>query len=125
VAVPSNWFQLLRPFSYDIHDLRLQRGGVTILNNVINSNNRERTIIRYHILNGGRVTIQVFTLDGTLVKVIRRNEYREAGEWTDYWDGTNMANGPGESGRPVARGMYFVRVVGPDIDEIRKVMVIK
>jgi hypothetical protein len=35
------------------------------------------------------------------------------------WDGTNAG------GNPVARGMYFVRVVGPDIDEIRKVMVIK
>jgi hypothetical protein len=25
----------------------------------------------------------------------------------------------------VARGMYFIRIVGPEIDEIRKVMVVK
>jgi flagellar hook assembly protein FlgD len=61
----------------------------------------------------------VFTLDGTLVKSIRRNEHRDVGEWTDVWDGTN--NG----GRPVVRGMYFVRVVAPDIDEIRKIMVVR
>jgi len=117
--VPHNWYTLIRPFSFDVQDIRLQRGGVTILNNVINSNNRETTYIRYNLVRPGRVTIQVYTLDGTLVKSIRRNEYRAAGEYTDAWDGTN--NG----GRSVARGMYFVRVVAPDIDEIRKVMVVK
>jgi len=114
-----DWWNRIRPFSFDIQNIRLQRGGVTILNNVINSNNREVTYIRYHLVRSGRVTIQVYTLDGTLVKSLRRNEQRNAGEWTDTWDGTN--NG----GRPVARGMYFVRVVGPDIDEIRKIMVVK
>jgi hypothetical protein len=116
--VPENWYQLVRPFSYGIRNVTLQRGGATILNNVINPNNGERTYIRYHLVKGGRVTVQVFTLDGTLVKILRR-ENRSAGEWIDSWDGTN--NG----GRAVARGMYFIRVVGPDIDEIRKVMVVK
>jgi hypothetical protein len=118
-APPPDWYRLVRPFSFDLQNVRLQRGGVTILNNVINSNVREQTFIRYHLVRPGRVTIQVFTLDGTLVKSIRRNEQRTAGEWTDAWDGTNTNN------MPVARGMYFIRVVGPDIDEIRKVMVVK
>ena len=117
--IPKNWYELIRPFGFDIQDIRRQRGGVTILNNVINSDNREVTYLRYHLVRPGRVTIQVYTLDGTLVKSLRRNEYREAGEWTEGWDGTN--NG----GRPVARGMYFIRVAAPDIDEIRKVMVVK
>jgi len=89
------------------------------MNNVINSDKKEQTYLRYHLVRPGRVTIQVYTLDGSLVKSIRRNEQRAAGEWVDTWDGTN--NG----GRSVARGMYFIRVVGPDIDEIRKVMVVK
>jgi hypothetical protein len=117
-GIPGDWYRRVRPFSYDIHDLSLQRGGVTILNNVINPENGESVYIRYHLVNSGRVTVQVFTLDGTLIKTLRR-ENRGAGEWTESWNGTN--NG----GRPVARGMYFVRVVAPDIDEIRKVMVIK
>ncbi|MDR2257508.1 MAG: T9SS type A sorting domain-containing protein, partial [Treponema sp.] len=116
--IPANWYQRVRPFSYGIRNVTLQRGGATILNNVINPNNGERTYIRYHLVKSGRVTIQVFTLDGTLVKTLRR-ENRSAGEWVDSWNGTN--NG----GRSVARGMYFIRVVGPDIDEIRKVMVVK
>ncbi|MCL2264872.1 MAG: hypothetical protein FWC22_02410 [Treponema sp.] len=118
-AIPGNWYSLVRPFSFDIQDIRRQRGGVTILNNVINSNNREPVYLRYHLARPGRITIQVYTLDGTLVKSLRRNEQRAAGEWTDAWDGTNNA------GRPVARGMYFIRIVAPDIDEIRKVMVIR
>ena len=118
-TVPENWYTLVRPFSFDIQDIRRQRGGVTVLNNVINSDNMEEAYIRYHLARPGRVTIQVYTLDGTLVRSLRRNEYRAEGEYTDAWNGTN--NG----GRPVARGMYFVRVVGPDIDEIRKIMVVR
>jgi hypothetical protein len=116
--IPFDWYRMVRPFTFDIQDVILQRGGVTILNNVINSLTGENTYIRYRLAKAGRVTIQVFTLDGNLVKVIRR-EYRDAGEWTDTWNGTNTG------GRPVARGMYFVRVVGPGIDEIRKIMVVK
>jgi flagellar hook assembly protein FlgD len=86
---------------------------------VINSDNRENVYIRYNLTRPGRVTIQVFTLDGTLVKSIRRNEQRAIGIYTDSWNGTNNGN------RPVARGMYFIRVVGPDLDEIRKVMVVR
>ncbi|MDR0322489.1 MAG: hypothetical protein LBI28_13395 [Treponema sp.] len=118
-VVPSNWFELVRPFSFDIQNVRRQRGGVTILNNVINPVIGDVTYLRYSLVRPGRVTIQVYTLDGTLVKSLVRNEQRAAGEWTESWNGTN--NG----GNPVARGMYFIRVVGPDIDEIRKVMVIR
>ncbi|MCL2210608.1 MAG: hypothetical protein FWB95_01655 [Treponema sp.] len=118
-SIPSDWYKLITPFSFDIQDVREQRGGVTILNNVINPVTGESTYIRYVLLRPGRVTIQVHTLDGSLVKSIRRNEHRDTGEYTESWDGTN--NG----GRPLARGIYFIRVVGPDIDEIRKVMVVR
>jgi hypothetical protein len=118
-TIPGNWYTLIRPFGFCITGVRYQRDGVTIMNNVINSDNKETAIIRYDLQRAGRVTIQIYTLDGTLVKSIRRNENREAGVYVDSWDGSN--NG----GRAVARGMYFVRVVGPDIDEIRKIMVVK
>jgi len=118
-SVPTNWYDLVRPFGFYTQNIRRQRGGVSVLNNVINSDAREEVIIRYDLARAGRVTIQVYTLEGTLVKSIRRNEHREAGVQTDTWNGSN------NSGRPIARGIYFIRVVGPDIDEIRKVMVIR
>jgi len=118
-TIPNNWYERVRPFGFNIQGMSLQRGGVTVMNNVINSDKRETAMIRYNLTRSGRVTIQIYTLDGTLVKSIRRNENREIGSYVDTWDGSN--NG----GKAVARGMYFVRVVGPDIDEIRKIMVVK
>ena len=119
--VPSDWYRRVRPFNFGIHGITRQRSGVTILNNVINSDRRERVFLDYRLLKPGRVTIQVFTLDGSLVRVLenRTQSANPTGYYRVFWDGTN--NG----GRPVARGMYFIRIVAPDIDEIRKVMVVR
>ncbi len=106
------------PWSFRIAETKRQRGGVTILNNVIDSNRRERTRLEVEVPSPGNVVIQVFTLDGNVVRVLQRGRIG-GGNYTYYWDGTNA------KGNPVARGMYFIRVVGPDIDEIRKVMVVK
>ncbi|MCL1927856.1 MAG: hypothetical protein FWG07_03560 [Treponema sp.] len=114
------WYRWVRPFTFGVHDITRQRGGVTILNNVINSNNRERVYVDYKPESSGRVTIQVFTLDGNLVRILKRESEIADGKYHRVsWDGTN------QGGRPVARGMYFIRVVAPGIDEIRKVMVVK
>ena len=115
VANDPRSFDLWR---FKVQDIIQQRGGVTVVNNVIDSNKRERTAIQVDLTEGGQVTILVFTLDGDIVKALHRGRLG-AGTYTFTWDGTNSA------GRPVARGMYFVRVVGSGIDEIRKVMVIK
>ena len=118
--VPSDWYRQVQPFSFEIAPVIQQRSGVTILNNVINASIRERVFLEYYLQSGGRVTAQVFTLDGTLVKVLE-NSSQAASDGAPYrlaWNGTN--NG----GRKVARGMYFIRIVAPDIDEIRKVMVV-
>jgi hypothetical protein len=112
------WYRRVTPFKLEIHNITRQRGGVTILNNVIKPSTGERVYLDYQLSRNGPVTIQVFTLDGTLVKVLVR-ENKTSGEYRTDWDGKN--NG----GREVARGMYFIRVVAPDIDEIRKVMVVK
>ena len=40
-----------------------------------------------------------------------------AGEHVYTWDGRNRGN------RVVARGVYFIRVVGPGVNETRKVLV--
>jgi hypothetical protein len=112
------WYRRVAPFMFEIHNITRQRSGVTILNNVIKPSSGEKVYLDYHLSRNGPVTIQVFTLDGTLVKVLVR-ENKSSGEYRTDWDGRN--NG----GRDVARGMYFIRVVAPDIDEIRKVMVVK
>ena len=106
------------PWRFSISALKTQRGGVTILNNVIDSNKREKTLLTVEMPKSGNLVIHVFTMDGNIVRTLERNK-KGAGTYTYSWDGTNLA------GNPVARGMYFIRVVGPEMDEIRKVMVVK
>jgi hypothetical protein len=122
---PKDWWtrergthKYLKPFNLIVFELSQQVSGVTILNNVIDPTKKERAVLNYVLTKRGRVTINVFTLDGTLVKRLV-SEVKEPGEYNVNWEGTN------QGGRPVARGMYFIRVVAPDIDEIRKVMVVK
>jgi hypothetical protein len=108
----------LVPWSFTLKDIVTQRAGVTILNNVINPTLNEQTFIRYRLETAGTATIQVFALDGSLVKVLFRGR-QGVGDYTYAWDGKNS------SGEVVARGIYFIRVVAPGIDEFRKVLVVK
>ncbi|MDR2184449.1 MAG: hypothetical protein LBO80_02095 [Treponema sp.] len=117
-AIPEDWFRRIKPFSFRIIDDIFQRGGVTILNNVIDPTRGEKTYLEYVLNRSGRVTIQVFTLDGSLVQVLQRGS-QGTGTYRISWDGRNRG------GRAVARGMYFIRAVGPEFDETRKVMVVK
>ncbi|QOW61248.1 FlgD immunoglobulin-like domain containing protein [Treponema pedis] len=96
--------------------VRHQRGGVSIFNNVINPDKGEKTSIQIFVQKKGTLTIQVMTLDGNIVKTLERSQ-KSGGTHFYYWDGKN------NSGVSVARGMYFIRIAGPDIDETRKVMV--
>ncbi len=95
-----------------------QRGGVTILNNVIYPERDESSILLYEIDRPGIVTIHVFTLDGSIVRTLQRGRLG-SGEYRTAWDGRN------NSGAIVARGIYFIRIVAPGIDEYRKVIVAK
>jgi hypothetical protein len=105
-------------WSFKLKDAKSQRGGVTILNNVINVNVKEQTVIEVNMSSAGNLNVYVMTLDGNIVK---RLEHNRVSKGLHYyrWDGTNNA------GNAVARGLYFVRVVAADIDEMRKVMCVK
>ena len=95
-----------------------QRGGVSILNNVINVAAREQTTIEVYLPSSGTLNVYVLTADGNIV---RRLEHGRVSSGKHYyrWNGTNA------SGNPVARGIYFIRVTGSGIDETRKVMCVK
>jgi hypothetical protein len=62
--------------------------------------------------------VTVFTLDGDVVRRLYSGT-EAAGDYSTSWDGRNMG------GASVARGIYFVRVIGPGVDEMRKVMVVR
>jgi hypothetical protein len=117
-SILSGWYNKLDTFKINVRGIVYQRSGATILSNVVNPTKGEKAVLNYILSSGGQVTIQVFTLDGVLVQTLFRGS-RPAGEYVISWDGKN--NG----GNIVARGMYFIRIVAPDIDEIRKIMIVK
>jgi len=108
----------VRPFEYAYHAIVQQRGAVTITNNVIHPANGESAYLHYVMPKTGKISIIVFNLSGDIVNVLASGS-QNAGEYTTGWDGKNRGN------RIVARGIYFIRAVGPGFDEIRKVLVVR
>ncbi len=122
-AVPPDspawhWYRNVVPFSFLIHNVTMQVGGATILNNVIDPTKGQTARFSYQLTSDGSVTVTVFTLDGDVVARLV-NTRQSAGDYSVDWNGRNLA------GNPVARGLYFVRIVAPGMDEIRKVLVVR
>jgi hypothetical protein len=117
-ASAVDWYRNVKPWSFDVHEELTQKGGVSILKNIINPDLGEVTTLHYSLGRDGTVTISVFDLAGDLVRVLARGTVL-AGEHLQTWDGKNS------TGRTVARGVYFIRIVGPGIDAVRKVLVIR
>ena len=105
-------------WNFKIVGVQKQKGGVSVFNNVINPNKNQEATIGAHLKKSGMLTIQIMTLDGNVVRTLERS-HKDAGDHFVNWDGRN--NG----GNPVASGMYFVRIAGPEIDEVRKILVVK
>ena len=111
------------PVSLDLWSFRLksavlQRGNVTIFNNVIDVKKGEMSVVRVNMPSEGRLDVIVMTLDGNIIRYLQHGT-ASAGEHNYSWNGTS------KSGKKVARGLYFVRVFGNGIDETRKIMVVK
>lgn len=114
----SSWYNQVQPWSFTVNDIIDQGSGVSILNNVIYPANGDVTTIHYELKRDGMVSVQVFDLAGGMVEILHRGR-QNAGEYNLVWNGTNRA------GNIVARGIYFIRVVGPGVDEIRELIIAK
>ena len=113
-----DWYRHITPWAFTLHDVHPQRGGVQILNNVINPDKGEKATLQFNQGKSGQVTIIVFDLSGSIVNVLMRTS-QGPGSYAVTWDGRNRG------GRAVARGLYFIKIVSPDADEIRKVLVVR
>ena len=105
-------------WSFRLKNITLQRGNVTILNNVIDANKGEMSVVQVNMPSSGNLDVVVMTLDGNVIRYLQHGT-ASAGEHSYSWNGTT------KSGKKVARGLYFVRVFGNGIDETRKIMVVK
>ena len=105
-------------WSFKMQKQKSQRGGVTVLNNVINALKAEKMTLQVDMPSAGTLNVIIMTLDGDIVKYLHHGQ-AESGSHYFTWDGTT------KNGGLTARGLYFIRVFGNGIDETRKVMVVK
>ena len=77
-----------------------------------------QTTIRFELARGGVVELGVFSLDGRHVRTLAEG-YLEAGAHGMNWEGLD------DGGRPVASGVYLIRLRGVGFMEIRRVAFIR
>lgn len=93
-------------------------GGVGIFNNVIDVNKGSECTIQVDVPKAGSLSVMLMTLDGDVIAYLQKGNVSK-GKYTYKWAGST------KGGKKVARGIYFVRVVGCGLDETRKIMVVK
>jgi flagellar hook assembly protein FlgD len=85
---------------------------------VLNISENDNSILYFILQNDARITIQVFGIDGSLIRTLFRGQLA-AGRHEYSWNGRNG------SGNAVSAGLYFLRIQGAGFDETRKIVVVK
>ncbi len=89
-----------------------------VFNNKINPNKNENTIIRYYLDKPSHVKITIYNIIGEKIKTIV-DRHQGTGIFEEIWQGVN------ENGNIVSSGLYIVHIKTDQIDETRKMIVIK
>jgi len=76
------------------------------------------TYIAYSISEIGQVTIEVYNLKGQLVKTLV-NEFKETGEYSINWNGTDKTS------KPVSSGVYLYKMKSGNYTTTRKMILMK
>ncbi len=77
-----------------------------------------KTSIRFALTRSGHVKLDVFDVEGRLVRVLA-DGIREAGDHDLTWDGKD------DAGRSLSSGVYFYRLGSKDLSETRKMLLLK
>ncbi len=76
------------------------------------------TLIRFSLATGGEVELTVYNIQGRLIRTLTE-ENRPAGEYEVAWDGTD------EYGIDVAAGVYLYRLRVGELEETRKMILVR
>jgi hypothetical protein len=97
--------------------LFLSSPGAATDKNVFTPSSGDIVLVRIAPVNGTPVTVRIHTASGRLVRTLRSPDSMGAGQLVASWDGRD------EKGRPVARGVYLVHILGGGLNEVVKVVV--
>lgn len=98
--------------------VELPPGEVSVLDNMFRPLKGGQASITFLIFEAGHVTLRLYTTSGALVATLL-DEYRAAGSHSVLWNGRNA------QGAHVASGLYLLKVTGPNLKSIEKIVVIK
>jgi hypothetical protein len=76
------------------------------------------TTVPFALPRGGEVEIAVYDLSGRRVALIERGR-RGAGEFERPWNGTD------DGGKPLASGVYFLRLRAGGLEAVRKIVILR
>jgi hypothetical protein len=115
--LPAGMIPLDTPdISYSTHSVKASKGSYLSQNQ---PNPFEGlTGIRFYLAEPSRVTLQVYGVDGRLVKTLL-DEVRPSGHHWQVWGGED------DSGRPVGQGIYFVRMQAGHFRDTKKMMILR
>jgi hypothetical protein len=77
------------------------------------------TVLRFEVPRPGRVWLQIFTAAGTHVRTLVGGESMGAGSYMRTWDGRDAG------GRPVASGVYWVRIASGAVHDSRRAVLVR
>lgn len=89
-----------------------------LINNVFKPGKNEKVTIQYSVVNSGKVSIKLYTVDGILIKTLV-DEDKSTGSYSIDWNGNN--NG----GDMISSGIYLIHIEGNGFKETKKICVIK
>jgi hypothetical protein len=99
-------------------NLTADKAELKAYNNVFNPLSGGKATIKYQILAPGRLTLKLYTINGTLVATLFDGE-APAGKGSVDWAGRNV------SGTVVASGVYVLQLEAPGISKRQKIVVVK
>lgn len=109
----------------DLHDSEFTGSQESTLQHVYNFPNPMRlkvqnTQIRYYLAESGKVSIEIYDMNGLLVKTILLDELKNAGVHTeDFWDGKN------EEDFFVSSGVYICKIRADRLSNIIRIVTIR
>ena len=104
---------------YGVRSRPDQGAGFSVFPTVVDLSSGDYLNIIYHVFKPGCVLIDIYDLKGDLVKRYNEGDKQPGDYGPVIWDGDNHA------GNPVSAGLYFINIRGGDLNEVRKVIVIK
>ncbi len=91
----------------------------TCLRSICPNPSRGETTIHLDLNRPVRVTLAIFDVAGRRIRLLLRNEPMPAGRHDRTWDGRC------DNGRPVASGIYFCRLSAGDVEDTKKLLLLR